>query len=83
MERHVLKNDRFNKLLVDARAETNEKLRGEMYSEMQQILHTDGGINVLMFNNFVSAHTTGVSHGTLNTNYDIDGGHLFRRWWFV
>ena len=77
------KNDRFNELLVAGRAETNEKLRGEMYAEMQQILHDDGGINVLMFNNFVSAHSKKVAHGDLNSNYDIDGGHLFRRWWFV
>ena len=28
-----------------------------MYAEMQQILHDDGGIIVLMFNNFVSGHS--------------------------
>ncbi len=77
------KSERFDKLLVDGRAETNEKLRAEMYAEMQQILHDDGGIQVLMFNNYVSAHTTKVAHGDLNSNYDMDGGHMFRNWWFA
>ena len=60
-----------------------QKLRAEMYAEMQQILHDDGGIQVLMFNNYVSAHTTKVAHGDLNSNYDMDGGHIFRNWWFA
>ncbi len=77
------KNDRFNELLKAARAEIDEKKRAEMYAEMQQILHDDGGIIVLMFNNFVSAHSKKVAHGKLNSNYDHDGGHIYRRWWFV
>ncbi len=77
------KSERFDKLLVDGRAETDQKLRAEMYAEMQQILHDDGGIHVLMFNNYVSAHTTKVAHGDLNSNYDMDGGHMFRNWWFA
>ena len=76
-------HDRFNKLLVEARAEIDENKRGEMYAEMQQILHDDGGIIVLMFNNFVSAHSKKVAHGDLNSNYDHDGGHIYRRWWFA
>jgi peptide/nickel transport system substrate-binding protein len=76
-------NERFNKLLVEARAELDEKKRSVMYSEMQQILHDDGGIIVLMFNNFVTAHSKKVAHGNLNSNYDHDGGHIYRRWWFV
>ncbi len=77
------KHDRFNKLLVEARAEIDEKKRGEMYAEMQQILHDDGGIIVLMFNNYVTAHSKKLAHGELNSDYDHDGGHVFRRWWFA
>jgi len=77
------KNGRFNELLLAARAEIDEAKRGAMYAEMQQILHDDGGIIVLMFNNFTSAHSTKVAHGELNTNYDHDGGYVFERWWFA
>jgi peptide/nickel transport system substrate-binding protein len=77
------KNDRFNELLLKARAETDEPSRAAMYTEMQQILHDDGGIVVLMFNNFTSAHSDKVTHGDLNTNYDHDGGYMFERWWFA
>jgi peptide/nickel transport system substrate-binding protein len=77
------KNDRFNELLSSARAETDEATRAGMYAEMQQILHDDGGIIVLMFNNFVSAHLKSVAHGDLNSNFDHDGGYIFERWWLA
>ena len=54
-----------------------------IYSEMQQILHDDGGIVVLMFNNYVSANSKDVAHGDLNANFDDDGGYIFERWWFA
>jgi peptide/nickel transport system substrate-binding protein len=54
-----------------------------MYTEMQNILHEDGGIIVLMFNDFVTAHSKKVAHGELNSNYDHDGGYMYRRWWMA
>lgn len=75
------KHPRFNELLVTARAETDEESRAALYAEMQQILHDDGGIIVLMFNNFVSAHSKKITHGALNSNYDHDGGYMHHRWW--
>jgi peptide/nickel transport system substrate-binding protein len=77
------KHPKFNELLVQARAETNDEVRAALYAEMQQILHDDGGIVVLMFNNFTSANNKKVAHGDLNSNYDHDGGYIFERWWFA
>lgn len=77
------KNPKFNELLIAARAETDDAKRAAMYAEMQQILHDDGGVIVLMFNNYVSAHSKAVAHGELNTNFDSDGGYIFERWWFA
>jgi peptide/nickel transport system substrate-binding protein len=77
------KNARFNELLSTARAETDDAKRAAMYAEMQQILHDDGGIIVLMFNNYVSGYSKQVAHGDLNANFDYDGGYIFERWWFV
>ncbi len=77
------KHERFNELLVTARAETDDAKRAAMYAEMQAILHNDGGILVLMFNNYVSAVSKKIGHGELNSNYDHDGGYMFQRWWFT
>ena len=57
------KNARFNELLSAARAETDDAKRAAMYAEMQQILHDDGGMIVLMFNNYVCGYSTKIAHG--------------------
>lgn len=78
------KHPKFNELLLAARAETDETKRAAMYAEMQQLLHDDGGIVVLMFNNYVSGHSTKVAHGeAIASNYDLDGGLIFERWWMA
>ena len=50
---------------------------------MEPVADSDGGIIVLMFNNFVSAYSKQVAHGELNTNFDDDGGYIFERWWMA
>jgi len=77
------KNAKFNDLLKSARAEIDDKKRADMYAEMQQILHDDGGVVVLMFNDYVSAHSVKVAHGDLNSNFDHDGSYIFQRWWMA
>jgi peptide/nickel transport system substrate-binding protein len=77
------KNPRFNELLVAARSETDTKKRASMYAEMQQLLHDDGGLIVLCFNNFVSAHSNKPDHGPVASNWDEDGMKLPERWWFA
>jgi peptide/nickel transport system substrate-binding protein len=74
---------RFNQLLVQARSETDEAKRAGMYAEMQQLLHDDGGTIVLVFNNFVSAHSKKLTHGEIAPNWEIDGLKLAERWWFA
>ena len=77
------KYPKFNDLLKSARAEMNDAKRAEKYTEMQQILHDDGGALVLMFDNYVSANSTKVAHGDLNSNADHDGGQMFEKWWMA
>jgi peptide/nickel transport system substrate-binding protein len=77
------KNPRFNELLVAARAETDEETRAEMYSEMQQLLHTDGGVIVMVFNNLLHAHSDKLGHGELAPNWENDGLKVAERWWFT
>jgi peptide/nickel transport system substrate-binding protein len=54
-----------------------------MYAEMQQLIHDDGGTIVLVFNNFVSAHSKKLAHGEIAPNWEIDGLKLAERWWFA
>lgn len=77
------KHPRFNELLRAARSETDNKKRAEMYAEMQQIQHEDGGNIVIMFNNYVGAHTDALAHGEMSANWDLDGMKIASRWWFA
>lgn len=77
-------NERFNKLLVEARSELDETKRAEMYREMQQILRTDGGVIVPMFASYVMAHNDKVQHPEkVAANWTLDGFRACERWWFA
>ncbi|MFQ5783995.1 MAG: ABC transporter substrate-binding protein, partial [Alphaproteobacteria bacterium] len=77
------KNDRFNKLLLEARSELDEAKRRAMYVEMQSIVRDDGGVVVPMFNNYVFAMRQNVQHGTMAANWGMDGNKGMERWWFA
>ena len=76
-------NPRFNELLVAARSQTDDKKRAPMYAEMQQLVHDDGGAIVLVFNNYVDAHSKKVAHGQIAANWEADGLKIAERWWFA
>src|SRR5215469_16802801 len=76
-------NPKFNDMLVAARSETDDKKRAQMYAEMQQLLHDDGGIIVLVFNNYVEANSKKLAHGTIAPNWEADGLKVAERWWFA
>jgi peptide/nickel transport system substrate-binding protein len=76
-------NDRFNELLVKARAELDEAKRREMYYEMQVILNQDGGVIIPMFASYVFATTDAIGHGEFASNWDLDGERWMERWWFA
>ena len=77
------KHPRFNELLVDARAETDEETRAAMYAEMQEILHSDGGVIVMVFNNLLHAHSDKLGHGEVAASHENDGLKVAERWWFT
>jgi peptide/nickel transport system substrate-binding protein len=76
------KHERFNKLLVDARAELDEAKRAEMYAEMQAIVSNEGGQVIPMFAQIVAANSKKLHHGKIAGNYEMDGQRLAERWWF-
>jgi len=78
------KNDRFDSLLVQARAELDEDRRREMYHEMQAILHDDGGVVIPLFAAYVFAMNDSIGHtGEFASNWDLDGERFMERWWKV
>ena len=77
------KHERFNKLLVEARAELNSQKRAEMYSEMQLIVRDEGGVVVPVFADFLMASTTKLAHGPVASNIEMDGLRVPERWWFT
>ena len=77
-------NERFNELLVTARAELDTDKRREMYWEMQSIVNQDGGVIVPMFANYVFATGPDVSVSeSFATNWDMDGERWMERWSFA
>jgi len=76
-------NPRFDELLVRARSETDDKKRASMYAEMQQVLHDNGGVMVLVFNNYVEAQSNKLAHGHIAPNWEADGFKIAERWWFA
>ncbi|MGD2272256.1 MAG: ABC transporter substrate-binding protein [Desulfobacterales bacterium] len=77
------KHERFNKLLVEARGELDEKKRKEMYHEMQQIVRDEGGVVIPMIANMVDAASKKVKFNQPAGNQELDGLRICERWWFA
>ncbi len=76
-------NDRFNELLIQARAELDDTKRADMYFEMQQILRDEGGTIVPFFRNYLYARRSNVQHDeAVSGNWALDGARGAERWWF-
>ena len=77
-------NERFNELLLQAKAELNDDTRGQMYQEMCQISHDDGGTIIPVFLNLTYARRSNVMHGpSLAASWPMDGQRAGHRWWFA
>lgn len=49
------KNETFDRYLKEARGTLDEKLRGEIYGKMQELIHDDGGTIIPIFMDFIDA----------------------------
>ncbi|MEM7170390.1 MAG: ABC transporter substrate-binding protein [Pseudomonadota bacterium] len=75
-------NERFNQLLIEARAELDDTKRAEMYFEMQQILRDEGGTIIPFFRNYVYARRADIQHDeAVSGNWALDGARGAERWW--
>ncbi|MFW2365478.1 MAG: ABC transporter substrate-binding protein [Desulforhopalus sp.] len=75
-------NERFNKILIEARAELDTAKRREMYYELQKIVRDDGGSIVFIFPSDLHAANDKVKFTNLAGNYQMDGLKCCERWWF-
>ena len=76
------KNADFDRLLVTARAETDEAKRREMYVEMQRIVHTDGGLILPVFLSEIMGYKSNIHvPDVVANNWELDGHLCSRRWW--
>jgi len=76
-------NERFNELLLKAKAELDNDKRAEMYREMAMLANQDGGTVIPFFPNFVYARRSNVKHGPeLAASWQMDGARACSRWWF-
>lgn len=77
-------NERFNELLIQAKAELDDSLRAEMYREMAMLARDDGGTLIPFFNNFVYANRANVgTPENLAASWENDGARAASRWWFT
>jgi peptide/nickel transport system substrate-binding protein len=77
-------NEKFNELLVQARAELDTTKRREMYVEMQKLCNEDGGALIPMF--MAYTHAVSKKIGTPEkwaNNWELDGHKNGERWWMA
>ena len=77
------KHERFNKLLIQARAELDEAKRNELYVECQRIVRDEGGVVIPMFADHVMAATTKLKFENVSGIRGLDDGRIGERWWFA
>jgi peptide/nickel transport system substrate-binding protein len=77
-------NDRFEALMVEARAELDPAKRQEMYFEMQDLVSNQGGVIIPMFANYVFATSNKIkTPEAMGSNWDMDGERWAERWSFA
>ena len=78
------KHDRFNELLLSARAELDENKRRAAYYEMQEITSNEGGVVVPMYASYVFATSKKIkTSDKIAANWDMDGVRALERWSFA
>ncbi len=77
-------NERFNKLLVEARAELDSGKRRELYVEMQRIVSDDCGSVIPLFMAYTQAASKKIGlPEQMASNWELDGHKNAERWWFA
>jgi peptide/nickel transport system substrate-binding protein len=74
-------DDRFEKLLGDAKAETDEAKRKAYIWEMQAMLSENGGALIPVFSDWLDAHHSRVKGHTPHGLFDLDNQRICEKVW--
>ena len=74
---------RFNELLVQGRAESDDAKRATIYAEMQKIVHDEGGLIIVAFANYINGVSNKLQFGEVGGIYPMDNFKLAERWWMA
>ena len=77
------KNPELDALILQARAETDTAKRTELYAQIGQLVHDDGGVICPMFNDFIFASSDKITGIEADPNDDLMGGWLSAKTWFA
>ncbi len=74
-------NERFTKLVAEARAELDQQRRKELYAEIQLILHDEGSTIVPLYQNMVHGVAESVdTGGPVGGAKPLDNFQIFKKW---
>ncbi|MCE2517445.1 MAG: ABC transporter substrate-binding protein [Alphaproteobacteria bacterium] len=77
-------DDRFQKLLLQGRAELDSGNRREIYGEMQKIISQDGATIIPMFANYIDAYSPKLAFsGEAGNLWKLDNSRICKRWWMA
>lgn len=76
-------NPKFDKLVVDARVELDEKKRLAMYSECQRLLSEEAGMVCFAIGDALDAGTTRLRGLDPHARYDLNDQRLAEKGWFA
>ncbi|MER9751570.1 ABC transporter substrate-binding protein [Mesorhizobium sp. M0140] len=74
-------NEKFDKMLLEARAELDADKRKKLYADMGQIVRDEGGAIVPMFNDFIDATGPQVGGWYEDGNQEMMGGYALSKCW--
>lgn len=74
-------NERFDKLLLEARGELDQDKRKNLYREMAIILRDQGGVIAPMFNQYIDATGPGVQGFVKHPARDMGNGYALAQCW--
>lgn len=74
-------NEKFDKLLIEARAELDQDKRKNLYREMAIIVRDEGGLILPMFNQYIDAINDKVGGYGGGVNHELMDGYALARCW--
>ena len=77
------RNPELDKLILEARSETDEAKRKDLYHQIGLIVHDDGGVICPMFNDFIDAQSDKLMGWVEDPNGELMAGYLSQKTWFA